>query len=96
MHCVSCHSAVTHTGPEFSAKWKGRPFWELYSYVREEMPKSEPGSLTEREYITVLAYVLKMNGMPAGEAPLSADSTELSRIRIEFKPARDSSLLRSR
>jgi mono/diheme cytochrome c family protein len=96
MHCVSCHSAVTHTGPEFSARWEGRPFWELYSFVRDEMPKSDPGSLTEREYITVLAYVLKMNGMPPGQAPLSTDSTELSRIRIEFKPARDSSLLRSR
>ena len=96
MHCVSCHTAVTHTGPEFSAKWEGRPFWELYSFVREEMPKSDPGSLTEREYIAVLAYVLKMNGMPPGEAPLSTDSTELSRIRIEFKPPRDSSLLRSR
>ena len=96
MHCVSCHSAVTHTGPEFAAKWEGRPFWELYSFVRDAMPKSDPGSLTEREYITVLAYMLRMNGMPAGEAALSADSTELSRIRIEFKPARDSSLLRSR
>ena len=96
MHCVSCHSAITHTGPEFAGKWEGRPFWELYSFVRDAMPKSDPGSLTEREYITVLAYVLKMNGMPPGEAALSTDSTELSRIRIEFKPGRDSSLLRSR
>ena len=96
MHCVSCHTAVTHTGPQFAAKWDGRPFWELYSFVREEMPKSDPGSLTEREYITVLAYVLQMNGMPPGEAALSTDSTELSRIRIEFKPARDSSPSRSR
>ncbi|HSE51421.1 MAG TPA: cytochrome c [Gemmatimonadales bacterium] len=96
MHCVSCHTAITHTGPQFAAKWDGRPFWELYSFVREEMPKSDPGSLTEREYITVLAYVLKMNGMPPGEVPLSTDSTELSRIRIEFKPGRDSSYLRLR
>jgi mono/diheme cytochrome c family protein len=96
MHCVSCHTAVTHTGPEFAAKWEGRPFWELYSFVRDAMPKSDPGSLTDREYITVLAYVLRMNGMPPGEAALSTDSTELSRIRIEFKPGRDSSLLRSR
>ena len=87
MHCVSCHPAVTHTGAEFSAKWEGRPFWELYSLVRETMPKSEPGSLTEREYVTVLAYLLKMNGMPPGPAPMSPDSTELSRITIEFKPA---------
>ena len=96
MHCQSCHPAITHTGPQFAAKWDGRPFWELYSFVRDEMPKSDPGSLSEREYITVLAYVLKMNGMPPGEAPLTTDSTALSRIRIEFKPGRDSSLSRSR
>ena len=96
MHCQSCHPAITHTGPQFAAKWDGRPFWELYSFVRDEMPKSDPGSLSEREYITVLAYVLKMNGMPPGEAPLSTDSTQLSRIRIEFKPGRDTSLQRLR
>ena len=96
MHCVSCHSAVTHTGAEFSARWEGRPFWELFSFVREAMPKSDPGSLTALEYVTVLAYVLKMNGMPAGDAPLTTDSTDLSRITIEFKPARDSSPTRPR
>ncbi|MDQ5840132.1 MAG: HupE/UreJ family protein, partial [Chloroflexota bacterium] len=96
MHCVSCHTAITHTGPEFAAKWQGRPFWDLFSYVRESMPKSEPGSLTPREYVRVLAYMLKMNGMPAGAAPLPTDSTALARIRIDFKPAGDSSQLRER
>ena len=97
MHCLSCHPAVTHTGPEFTAKWNGRSFWELYSLVRETMPKHEPGSLSDREYVTVLAYLLKMNGMPAGQAPMSTDSTQLSRITIEFKPAaRDPSPSRPR
>jgi mono/diheme cytochrome c family protein len=97
MHCMSCHPAVTHTGPEFTAKWNGRPFWELYSLVRETMPKHEPGSLSDLEYITVLAYLLKMNGMPPGPAPMSTDSTQLSRITIEFKPAaRDPSPSRPR
>lgn len=91
MHCVSCHVAVTHTGPEFAAKWEGRTFWDLFSFVRESMPKSEPGSLTPGEYLRVLAYMLKMNGMPAGEAPLPTDSTRLTRIRLDFKSARDSS-----
>jgi mono/diheme cytochrome c family protein len=91
MHCVSCHAAITHTGPEFAAKWEGRTFWDLFSFVRESMPKSEPGSLTPGEYLAVLAYVLKMNGMPAGPAPLRQDSSALARIRIDFKPARDSS-----
>jgi len=96
MHCVSCHTAISHSGPEFAAKWEGRPFRELFSYVMESMPKSEPGSLTTREYIAVLAYLLEMNGMPAGSGELSPDSSALANIRINFKPVRDSSPLRYR
>ena len=96
MHCVSCHTAVLHTGPEFAAKWEGRPFWDLFSYVRESMPKSEPGSLTPLEYARVLAYMLKMNGMPSGTTVLPTDSTALAQIRIHFKPASDSSRSRHR
>ena len=91
MHCVSCHAAITHTGPEFASKWQGRTFWDLFSFVRESMPKSEPGSLTPGEYLAVLAYLLKMNGMPAGAAPLQQDSSALAKIRIDIKPVRDSS-----
>jgi len=89
LNCMSCHTPASHAGPEFTAKWDGRLFWDLYQFVRESMPKSEPGSLTAREYLSVLAYLLKMNGMPAGPDELPVDSTGLARIRIDFK--RDSS-----
>jgi mono/diheme cytochrome c family protein len=89
LNCMSCHTPASHAGPEFTAKWDGRLFWDLYQFVRESMPKSEPGSLTAREYLSVLAYLLKMNGMPEGPDELPADSTALTRIRIDFK--RDSS-----
>ena len=90
MSCASCHSALSHTGPAFVAKWEGRKLWELFRYVSELMPKSEPGSLSQREYLRVVAYLLKMNGMPAGSDELPADSTALKQIRIELKPASDS------
>lgn len=86
LNCVSCHTAVTHTGPGFVDKWEGRPLWELYQYMSESMPKSEPGGLTPGEYSRVLAYMLQMNGAPAGNAELVADSTALKQIRIELKP----------
>jgi hypothetical protein len=89
LNCMSCHTPASHAGPEFAAKWEGRLFWDLFQYVRESMPKSEPGSLTAREYLSVLAYLLKMNGMPEGPDELPVDSTALTRIRIDFK--RDSS-----
>ena len=84
--CASCHTAASHTGPVFAAKWEGRLLWELFRYVSEAMPKSEPGSLTRREYTRVTAYLLKMNGMPAGAEELSADSLALKKIRIELRP----------
>ena len=32
MHCVSCHTPASHTGPVFAAKWEGRPLWEFFGY----------------------------------------------------------------
>jgi mono/diheme cytochrome c family protein len=86
LSCVSCHTAASHAGPVFAAKWDRHPLWDLYRYVSESMPKSEPGSLTERQYIRVMAYLLKMNGMPAGTEELTGDSLALKKIRIELKP----------
>jgi mono/diheme cytochrome c family protein len=83
--CASCHTPASHTGPVFAAKWDRHPLWDLYRYVSESMPKSEPGSLTPREYARVVAYLLKMNGMPAGKEEIPADSTALKKIRIELK-----------
>jgi len=91
LSCVSCHSAVSHTGPAFVAKWEGRPLSDLYEFIRGAMPKNEPGSLSRREYTLVLAYLLQMNRMPAGKAELPGDSTALGRIRIELKVSGDSS-----
>jgi mono/diheme cytochrome c family protein len=85
LNCVSCHTAISHTGPAFVDKWEGRSLWELYQFVSESMPKSEPGSLSPGEYTRVLAYMLQMNGAPAGPDDLVSDSTVLKKIRIELK-----------
>ena len=84
MLCQSCHAAITHTGTPFRAKWVGRTLGDLYTYIREEMPKTEPGSLTEDEYTLVLAYILRMNGMPAGRRALNPTDGSMARIRIDM------------
>ncbi|HEV8600201.1 MAG TPA: cytochrome c [Gemmatimonadales bacterium] len=86
LNCVSCHTAASHAGPAFVAKWQGRALSELFSYVRTEMPKSDPGTLSDSEYIVLLAYLLKMNGMPPGSGELPGDSLALKKIRIDLKP----------
>ena len=81
--CKSCHTAISHTGPPFRANWDRRPLVELYDYMLEKMPKDAPGTLSSEEYTLVLAYILRMNGMPAGQDDLPSDKRALKAIRID-------------
>jgi cytochrome c5 len=82
--CVSCHPRGTYTTPGFKATWTGRPLSELFDLVKEKMPKNDPGSLTPGEYVQAVAYLLKINDVPAGEGELPPDSEALKKIRIEM------------
>ncbi len=79
--CQSCHGP--HQGPPFKNKWMGRDLSQLFVYTRNEMPKNDPGTLADEEYALAIAYLLRVNGMPAGAAPLPADSAALQRIRFD-------------
>jgi hypothetical protein len=72
-----------HAGPPFKNKWYGRTLGELFGYLRREMPKSDPGSMSDEDYALALAYLLKINGMPTGSEPLAADSAMLHTIRLD-------------
>ncbi|NUQ11016.1 MAG: cytochrome c [Gemmatimonadaceae bacterium] len=81
--CAGCHPAVTHVGPIFTTSWAGKRLSDLFGFIRERMPKNDPGSLSEEEYVDVITYLLRLNGMPVGLEELPADSATLSRIRID-------------
>jgi mono/diheme cytochrome c family protein len=85
--CKSCHAAATHTGVAFEKSWNGHPLSELFGFISTRMPKNEPGSLAPEEYVDVLAYLLKLNQMPAGAADLPPDTTVLGQVRIETHAA---------
>ena len=61
----------------------GRDLSALFTYTRNEMPKSDPGSLSDDEVTLAIAYLLRVNGMPAGNTALPADSAALHRIRFD-------------
>lgn len=84
--CKNCHTPESHTTEAFVTKWNGKPLSELLQYLRDQMPKNEPGSLAAEEYADVLAYILKLNRMPAGDADLAANVNELQSIRIDIRP----------
>lgn len=82
-YCRSCHSPEAHTSDTFSATWSGKPLAELFAYIRERMPKNEPGSLSAQEAVDVVAYLLRINRMPQGFEELPADTATLRKIRFE-------------
>jgi mono/diheme cytochrome c family protein len=81
--CVACHPRGTYSSDAFKTTWSGRPISDLFEVVKERMPKSDPGSLTPEEAAQVLAYILKINDVPAGEADLPSDLAALKRIKFE-------------
>jgi mono/diheme cytochrome c family protein len=80
--CKNCHTPESHTSAVFTAKWNGKPLSALYEYIRDQMPKNDPGSLSPEEYTDVVAYLLRLNRMPFGQSDLPADSDAMKAIRI--------------
>lgn len=86
--CVGCHPSGTYSSEAFKATWSGRSVGELFDLISETMPKNEPASLSPQEYAQVVAYILKLNGVPAGKADIPADIEQLKQIRIEMPSRR--------
>jgi mono/diheme cytochrome c family protein len=64
--CSACHRAEGFASAEFKEHWQwGELFW-LYDFIRTRMPYEQGGTLPRQTYIDVLAYILKLNGYPAG------------------------------
>ena len=47
--------------------WQGVPLADLFDVMAATMPQSNPGSLTNPEYVGILAYILDENDYPRGE-----------------------------
>lgn len=84
--CQSCHAPMQHALDPFRNKWFGRSLGDLFSYLRREMPQTDPGTLSNEEYAQLVAYLMRINRMPTGNSPLAADSAALHTIRIDSVP----------
>jgi mono/diheme cytochrome c family protein len=81
--CVQCHALEFYRG-EIMKSWNGGSLSDLYDALSVKMPQSNPGSLKRRQYVDILAYILSLNGMPAGEQELPSAAAELKAIRIKW------------
>ncbi len=88
--CASCHVTGQFTTPSFRQGWAGRSAAEMFEQIRTTMPQDNPGRLRRQEYADVLAYVFKLNGVPAGPVELATDAEGLARVRFQPpNPSRD-------
>jgi len=69
-------------GPKFLRKWNGRTLAALFDYVRLTMPTNNPGYLSGAEVADIVAYMLSVSGMPAGEDVLALEPEALAGVVI--------------
>lgn len=79
-NCAICHDSSLRggshgtplTGKAFTDKWGGKSSDELFAFIKAMMPPGAEGSLGDRDYVNLTAYVLASNGdMAAAGAPLT-------------------------
>jgi mono/diheme cytochrome c family protein len=89
-HCAECHNeglqggdlAPALKGDDFLLQWNDKSMAELFERTQKTMPQSNPGGLMPQETADILAYVLQVNRMPAGQADLPSDAAALKPITI--------------
>jgi mono/diheme cytochrome c family protein len=79
--CAVCHGRNEFVGPIFAMTWMAEPVGSLFEHISTAMPQDRPGSLAAEEYAAIVAYLLRVNGRPAGERELPADAELLARMR---------------
>src|SRR6202521_6230968 len=80
--CSTCHlpdmkgtfEAPPLAGANFMNMWRNRPTSDLFSRIRNSMPITNPGSLSEQDAVNLVAFILQANGALPGTQPLAADS----------------------
>ena len=90
-NCSSCHGdsltggemAPALAGGDFQSNWNGLTMGDLYDRIRTTMPLNKPGKLSREVNADILAYILRVNQFPAGQAELPHQSEVLKLIRFE-------------
>src|SRR5215470_2387926 len=86
--CRGCHGgdfgggqAPALRGSKWLEYWREDTLDSMYSLIKESMPPRAGSALSETQALSVVAYILQANDLPAGETPLSVG--ELPAIHIE-------------
>ncbi len=80
--CLDCHLPEEFSDAGYLYSWEGQLVADLIGYVQTNMPEDNPGSLRYAEYLDVMAYILKLNGIPSGSRTLDIALAKSARIEL--------------
>lgn len=83
--CAECHFEEDFGGP-FIQSWVGASVKDLVDEIVATMPEDNPGGLPSEQYVDVVAYMFKINGMPTGEDELTAENLDAVDIEVDLDP----------
>jgi mono/diheme cytochrome c family protein len=94
--CSGCHDEGPRRGEAFMRDWSGSDIASLFGQVKTSMPPGRAGSLSDADYLDIVAYMLRVNDFPAGRGELNADTARSTRVegRNGPEPAPNFSLVR--
>lgn len=81
--CADCHGERDFSGTSFMRRWGNVPIGAFFQHVKTTMPDMAPGILTDQQTADIMAYVLSLNGFPAGDDELPSAYEALGRIRMD-------------
>ena len=95
--CGSCHGrslegghifgSRTRTAPAlrgeaFLSHWLGHSLADLFNQISVYMPLDHPASLSDEVNASILAFIMRENGFPAGSRDLPANIAQMATIKI--------------
>ncbi len=81
--CILCHDKK-YFRPVLK-RWEGQPINVLYTVMSTSMPESNPGFLSEKEYVDILAYILSLSRYSAGDTELDYKDGALNDLTVEAR-----------
>ena len=93
--CSGCHGdfldgdgatgrVVALSGTAFADNWEAASLNDLFEKIAKTMPRDAPGTLTSRQALDVMAFLLQYNEFPAGTSDLT-QTPELALVDIVGK-----------
>jgi alcohol dehydrogenase (cytochrome c) len=102
-NCAPCHGKDMDAGEfgpplkgrAFLDRWGGRPLAEFSGYLQANMPPGRVGELDSDAYAALVALLLNVNGVAAGQQALPGDPATLAALRMPGEGRSEQAKLRS-